>query len=257
MGINRSQFYADFNSSKLGIGLDLAPPDGADLVRRLAAWADVVVESFTPKTLKGFGLDYAALRAANPDLVMLSTCMQGKTGPCRDYRGFGQLMGGLTGFYEITGWPDRDPTMVWGAYTDFVSQRFCATALIAALDHRRRTGEGQHIDVSQFEASLHMLGPALLDFAVNGRVATRHGNRHPAAAPHGVYPFRPAGAGRDNERWIAVACEDDSQWAALVDEMGRPEWATRPELATLAGRLADEDELERLIAEWTREQDAG
>lgn len=252
-GINRSLFYADYNTSKLGIGLDLSHPGGRELARRLAAWADVVIESFTPGTLQGFGLDYEALAVVNPSLVMLSTCMQGQTGPCSDYRGFGQMLTGLSGFYEVTGWPDRGPGMVWGAYTDFVSQRFCAAALIAAVDHRRRTGEGQHIDVSQLEASLHLLGPSLLDFAVNGRVARRAGNRDPHAAPHGVYPCRPAGAGPEGERWIAIVCEDDGQWAALVEVMGRPGWATDPALETLAGRQARHDDLDRRLAEWTAE----
>jgi benzylsuccinate CoA-transferase BbsF subunit len=200
-GINRSQFYADFNASKLGLGLDLTVPEGQEVARRLAAWADVVVESFTPKTLQAVGLGYDELKKVNPSLVMLSTCMQGQTGPHRDYRGFGQLMGALTGFYEVTGWPDCDPTMVFGAYTDFVSQRFCATALVAAIDHRRRTGQGQHIDVSQFEASLQFLGTELLDYSANGRVVSRRGarrpaRRRPAEAPWVLLHTRAPGDGR-------------------------------------------------------------
>ncbi|HEX9530937.1 MAG TPA: CoA transferase, partial [Acidimicrobiales bacterium] len=252
-GINRSQFYADFNSSKLGIGLDIARPEGQEVAQRLAAWADVVLESFTPRTLRGLGLHYEDLRTVNPSLVMLSTCMQGQTGPCRDYRGFGQLMGALTGFYEVTGWPDRGPTMVWGAYTDFVAQRFCATALIAAIDHRQRTGEGQHIDVSQLEASLQVLGPELLDYAANDRVVTRQGNRDPSAAPHGIYPCRPIGPGPGGERWIAIVVEDDEQWEALVAALGRPAWATAGTLGTVRGRKANEDEIEGRLAEWTAE----
>jgi benzylsuccinate CoA-transferase BbsF subunit len=120
---------------------------------RLAAleWADVVLESFTPKALAGWEMDYEHIRRRNPSVVMLSTCMQGQTGPRRLYRGFGNLMAGLAGFYELTGWPDRGPAMIYGAYTDFVSQRFAATSLLAALDHRRRTGEGQQVDLSQLE----------------------------------------------------------------------------------------------------------
>lgn len=256
-GINRSQFYADFNASKLGIGLDLGNPRGREIALRLASWADVVVESFTPHTLRSLGLDYERLREVNPELVMLSTCMQGQTGPRRDYRGFGQLMGSLSGFYEMTGWPDRDPSMVYGAYTDFICQRFCASALIAAIDHRRRTGQGQHIDVAQFEAALQVLGPEILDFTVNGRVATRHGNRDPYAAPHGVYPCLPEGDGLAGERWLAIACTDDAQWSALVDHMGRPAWAAEAALTTLAGRKAVEDLIDEHLAEWTSQHRAG
>jgi benzylsuccinate CoA-transferase BbsF subunit len=255
-GLNRSQFYADFNASKLGVGIDLGHPEGREVALRLAGWADVVVESFTPKTLRAVGLHYDALREPNPSLVMLSTCMQGQTGPRRNYRGFGQLMASLSGFYEITGWPDRDPTMIYGAYTDFICQRFCAAALIAALDHRRRTGEGQHLDVAQFEVALQFLGPELLDHAVNGRVATRHGNRDQSSVPHGIYPCRPAGHGPAGERWVALACEDDGQWAALVEAAGRPPWATRPELASVSGRRAREDELDNQLACWTATMEA-
>jgi len=214
------------------------------------------VESFTPKTLRAVGLDYDQLRRVNPGLVMLSTCMQGQTGPRRDYRGFGQLMASLSGFYELIGWPDRDPSMVYGAYTDFICQRFCAAALVAALDHRRRTGVGQHLDVAQFEAALQVLGPELVDYGINGRVATRAGNSDPRCAPHGVYPCRPAGPGPAGERWIAIACQDDGQWAALVERTGRAPWASDPALATLAGRQAAEDDLDRHLAAWTADQEA-
>ncbi|MEZ5263184.1 MAG: CoA transferase [Acidimicrobiales bacterium] len=250
-GINRSQFYADFNASKLGVGIDLANPAGRELVLRLAAWADVVVESFTPRTLRGLGLDYEQLRAVNPSLVMLSTCMQGQTGPNANYRGFGQLMGAITGFYSVIGWPDR-PTMTYGAYTDFMAQRFCATALLAALDHQRRTGEGQHIDVSQLECSIHLLGPAVLDAAANAVVAGRHGNRDGTGrtVPHGIYRCRSVAEGIEGERWLALVCEDDAQWAALVAAMGAPAWAADPALATVEGRRAAQDRIDEELAAW-------
>lgn len=253
-GINRSQFYADYNASKLSIGLDLGHPAGREVALRLTEWADVVLESFTPKTLQSYDLGYERLREVNPSLVMLSTCMQGQTGPNRNYRGFGQLMGSLTGFYEITGWPDRAPSMVYGAYTDFLCQRMCATALMAALDHRRRTGQGQHIDVSQFEASLQLLGPELLDYEVNGRIARRNGNRDADQVPHGIYPCRPVGQGLEGERWVAIACQDDDQWRSLAKRVGVPDWAHEDELATVAGRRAVEDALDAHLAAWTSDQ---
>jgi len=256
-GLNRSQFYGDFNASKLGIGLDLTTEGGRDIALRLADWADVVIESFTPHTLRGLGLDHSTLAARNPALVMLSTCMQGQTGPNADYRGFGQLMAALSGFYELTGWPDRDPTMIYGAYTDFICQRFCASVVLAALDRRRRTGEGAHIDLAQFEAALQFLEVELLDTTVNGRVPTRTGNRHGAMAPHGIYPTRRGPEdGLEGERWIALACEDDTAWDALVEAMGSPVWATDPALRTLDGRRAAEDRIDAELAVWTAPQDA-
>jgi crotonobetainyl-CoA:carnitine CoA-transferase CaiB-like acyl-CoA transferase len=213
-GLNNSHFYADYNASKLGVGIDITKPLGREVAMKLVAWADVLLESFTPKTMAGWGMGYEELRRINPGLIMLSTCMQGQTGPRAGYRGFGQLMASLCGFYEITGWPDRDPTPVWGAYTDFICPRFTATALIAALDHRRRTGEGQHIDVSQYEAALQFLGTELLDYEVNGRIATRNGNWDAAAHPHGVYPC----AGED--KWVAIAATTDDERRALQSVVG-------------------------------------
>ena len=229
-GLNNSHFYGDFNAGKMSVGLDLTDPRGREVAWRAIEWADVILESFTPKALAGWDMDYAQIRERNPSVVMLSTCMQGQTGPRRLYRGFGNLMAGLAGFYELTGWPDRTPIMIYGAYTDFISQRFTATALLAALDHRRRTGEGQHIDVAQLEAALQFLGPELLAYELDGRVATRAGNRHPDLVPHGVFPCLPeperAGrypdGGRGAEGWVAISCADDEQWRALVELTGLP-----------------------------------
>jgi crotonobetainyl-CoA:carnitine CoA-transferase CaiB-like acyl-CoA transferase len=250
-GINRSQFFAEFNASKLGMGVNFATPEGHEIGLRLAAWADVVVESFSPGVMERLGLGYEALRAANPSIVMLSTSMNGQTGPRRTFSGFGSGLIAMAGFVDLTGWPDRPPCAPYGAYTDFVAQRFCGTALVAALDHRRRTGEGQHIDVSQFEASAQLLAPYLLDAEVNGRVLTRNGNRAPDAAPHGIFRCRDEDG---LDRWVAIAVESEAQWSALVRKMGEPAWAADPRFASLAGRKAHEDELETLMGAWTADK---
>jgi crotonobetainyl-CoA:carnitine CoA-transferase CaiB-like acyl-CoA transferase len=249
-GPEQSHFYADFNTSKYGLALDLTKPEARGIGRRLAAWADVVVESFTPRVMRGWGLGYEDLRAVNPGVVMLSTCLQGQTGPHADYPGFGQLMAALSGFYEISGWADRGPAPPYGAYTDFIVPRLAATVLLAALDHRRRTGEGQYIDLSQFEASLHFLTPALLDYDLSGRVATRDGNRADHAAPHGAYPC----AGDD--RWIAISVRDDDEWQRLAVVVGRPAWARDPRFATHTARLASAAALDAELADATRGADA-
>jgi crotonobetainyl-CoA:carnitine CoA-transferase CaiB-like acyl-CoA transferase len=248
-GLNRSQFFADFNASKLGVGVDMTNPLGLQVALRLVEWADVLIESFTPKTMSAWGMGYESLRSFNPSLVMLSTCMQGQTGPRAHYRGFGQLISALSGFYEMCGWPDREPTPV-GPYTDTVCQRFAATALIAALDHRARTGEGQHIDLSQYEAGLQFLGTELLDYEVNGRIAKRAGNSSPDACPHGAYPC----AGDD--RWVAIAVESDEQWQTLRSVMGSPGWAFDTSLENLAGRKAQEIAINDHVCAWTRERSA-
>ena len=255
-GLNNSHFYGDFNANKLGTGIDLTDERGRAIAWRGLEWADVVVESFTPKALAGWGMDYAEIRKRNPGVVMVSTCMQGQTGPRRFYRGFGNLMAGLAGFYQVTGWPDRDPVMIYGAHTDFLSQRFAGTALVAALDHRRRTGEGQHIDVSQYETSLQFLGPEVTAFGVDGRIAGRRGNADIDRSPHGVFPcmMEPDRAQRcapgtvGAEAWVAIACESDEQWQVLRDIVGLPD---EPAWRTLAGRQTDEERIEASLAQWT------
>jgi crotonobetainyl-CoA:carnitine CoA-transferase CaiB-like acyl-CoA transferase len=251
-GINRSQFFADFNSSKRGLGVDLAHERGREIALRLARWADVVVESFSPGVMARLGLSYEQLQAVNPSLIMLSTSMNGQTGPRRTFAGFGTVMAPMAGFSEVTGWPDRLPGSPFGAYTDFICQRLCGTVLIAALDHKRRTGEGQYIDLAQYEGGLQFQAAALLDYAVNGRAVSRDGNRSPDAAPHGIYPCRPDG---DRDRWIAIAVERDDDWPVLAGLIGSPGWAADPALRTLEGRKAAEDLIDRELAAWTAQRD--
>lgn len=250
-GIDSSQFFAGFNSSKLGLGLNYTAPRGKEIAHRLAGWADIVVESFSPGVMARFGLTYDALREINPQLIMLSTSMNGQTGPRSKFAGFGTVMAAMAGFSEVTGWPDRNPGAPYGAYTDFVAQRLCATALISALDHRRRTGQGQFIDLSQYEGSLQWNAPTMLDFAVNGRIATRMGNRHASCAPHGIYPSLPE---QGRQRWVAIAVETDAEWRALIELMGSPAWASDPMFATLRGRKEHEDRLDAHLSEWTAQQ---
>jgi benzylsuccinate CoA-transferase BbsF subunit len=247
-GLNRSQFFADYNSSKLGLGLSYRAEAGIEVALKLARWADVVVESFSPGVMEKYGLNYEVLREHNPEIIMLSTSMNGQTGPRRKFAGFGTVMAPMSGFSEVTGWPDRNPGSPYGAYTDFVCQRYCATALMAAIDHKRRTGEGQYIDLAQYEGAIQMIAPSVLDYVVNGRAAVRDGNRSPHAAPHGVFRCAEDDTGR--ERWVAIAVEDDDQWAAFKQITGIPE-LDDAKFATLRGRKANEDELEAIVGRWT------
>src|SRR5580700_3868925 len=168
-GINRSQFFADYNTSKKGVTLNLSDPRARELVMRLVPWADVVVENFTPKVMRGWEMDYDHLRQVKPDIIMLSSCLQGQTGPQAMMPGFGQLMGALSGFYYISGYPGGDPAPPYGAYTDFITPRFAVAVLLAALDYRRRTGAGQYSDPSQSEHPEHVLVPQLLHYPASAR----------------------------------------------------------------------------------------
>jgi benzylsuccinate CoA-transferase BbsF subunit len=250
-GPNSSQFFASFNSSKRGLTLDMGKPRAREIFLKMLPWADVVTESFTPKTLRNWRLDYDSMRAIKPDLIMLSTCMQGQTGPHRDYPGFGNLMAALSGFYHISGYSESEPCPPYGAYTDFIAPRFSACALIGALDYRRRTGKGQYIDMAQYEAALHNLAPVLLDYFATGRVQGPEGNRSERYAPHGAYRC----ADEDgHERWIAIAVEDDNEWQALIAVLGNPPADSR--FVTMLGRFRDQAALDEFIASLVRARGA-
>ena len=251
-GINRSQFFASFNTSKRSVTLDLNQPKARELALRLVPWADLVGESFTPKAMRKWGMDYAQLRKIKPDLIMFSTCMQGQTGPNAMYPGFGQLAAALSGFYHISGYgPDDPPSPPYGAYSDFVAPRLLAAAVIAALDYRRRTGRGQYIDMSQYEAALHNLAPAIIDYFATGRVLGRNGNRSQRFAPHGAYRCRDE---EGAERWIAIAVASDQEWRAMLAVLGNP--PCDPKFATVAGRLEHFAPLDELVSRLVRDREA-
>lgn len=237
--------FAFTNNDKLSVTLNLKHPVGVAVAGRLVARADAVVENFTPGTLGRLGLGYEELSAVNPGLVMLSTCNQGQTGPHSRHAGFGTHLTSLSGFTNLTGWPDRAPSLLFGPYIDYVAVGFGVMLVLAALDSRRRTGRGCRIDLSQYETGVQFLAPALVDHSDSGRVAGRAGNSDPEAAPHGVYRCR------GDERWCALSVHDDAEWSRLAGVMGRPAWALEPGLSTPEGRkLADED-LDRQLDAWT------
>ena len=259
-GINRSQFAANYNSSKRGLGLNLAMPEGRELIKKLIReWQpDIIAESFTPRVMAGWGLAYGDVRRLLPGVIYLSTCQQGQTGPHSSFAGFGQLAGAMAGFYHITGWPDREPAGPYGAYSDFVNPPNAAAALVAALEFRRRTGRGQHLDLSQYECAAHFLAPAVMDYLTNGVVLNRCGNEDYVAAPHNVYRCadkvrRYTGNG---EQWIAIAVTTDAQWRSLCSEMGS-DWLGRdPRFSTGEARRKQGEKIDKLIGKWTRDNSA-
>ncbi|HEV3112183.1 MAG TPA: CoA transferase [Candidatus Binataceae bacterium] len=244
-GAENSAMWSNCDAGKLSIVLDLARPSARRVVLDLVRWAGVAMESFSPGTMRKWELDYESLRQVRPDLIMLSSSLMGQDGPMADYAGWGYMGAAMAGFHQVTGWTDRDPSGPFHSYTDYVVPRMTALALIAALDHRRLTGEGQFIDFSQVEAAIHFLAPAYLDHSVNGRAMPPMGNRDLNFAPHGVYPC----AGDD--RWIAVVCENDAQWQALCKVLQLPELKRDPRFTLLSARLAHAEELDRIVAGWT------
>jgi len=242
-----SGLFGTYNAGKLGLGLDLSKPQAREVVLDLVRWADVVCESFSPKAMRAWGLDYESLRKVKPDLIMLSSCLMGQTGPLSGFTGFGNMAAAVSGFYNLCGWSDRPPSGPFGAYTDYVAPRFGAVSVLAALEYRRRTGKGQYIDQSQAESALHFLAPTLLDCAVNGRTEQGVGNDDPNCAPHGVYPTR------GDDCWIAIACPTDENWRKLCALMGRDDLAN---FRNLADRLESRHQLDESIAAWTKDMDA-
>lgn len=248
-GLDNSGYYANFNSSKLGCSVNLKHPKGPELVRRLVARCDVVTESFTPGTLARFDLDYESLRKVRPDLLMISMPLFGQTGPWANYAGYGHILQAASGYNHLTGWPDAEPIGTGVAYTDFLVPHFAAGALIAALDHRRRTGEGQHIDFSQFDAAVHGLWTAILDWTANGHDQVRLGNRDPEAAPHGCYRCQ-------DGRYVVIACFTEQHWEGFRAALGRPDWVDLERMRRKWSRLNEQKEIDRHISFWCQERTA-
>ena len=246
-GINRSAFFAVYNDSKYGITLNLRMPQAQEVAKRIIHnWADVVADAHLPGIMEKFGLDYETLRKEKPDLIHVATSLQGKTGPYSTMPGHGMVGVSLGGFTQITGWPDREPTVPFGALTDFLTFPHMVTALIAALIHRRKTGEGQYIELSQLECSVQFLAPPIMDYMINGRILERTGNRSAYAAPHGVYRCKGEG-----ERWCAIAVSTEEEWRSFCNVIGNPEWTKEPRFATFIGRKGNEDELDAFVEGWT------
>ncbi|ETW97999.1 MAG: hypothetical protein ETSY1_20625 [Candidatus Entotheonella factor] len=243
--------YTNFNAGKKSVSLNMAEPEAIDIVKRLVTISDVVIESMTPKAMRRWGLTYDDLRQIKPDIIMLSTCMQGQTGPYSMSPGNGAILPALAGISEVTGWPDRGPTGQGGPYTDFLAGAMGAAAVMTALVHRERTGEGQYIDLSQNECSMQFLTPAFLDYSANGRVASRLGNRRPGFAPHGVY--RCAG---EDEAWCTISVHTDAEWQALCEVLGQPDWAQDAKYATRQSREAHAEALDAHLAAWTEQHSA-
>ncbi len=216
------------------------------MVRKLVDWADVVSENFSPKAMARWKLDYENLRRRKPDLVMVSSCLFGQTGPQRMYPGFGGQGSALSGFNHLTGWPDREAVGPHGTITDSLSPRYVALLIVAALLHRRRTGEGQYIDVSQIETGVYSLSEMLVRYSARGEVMERRGNQDEHAAPHGIFPCR------GEDRWIAIAVGSDEEWERLCAALGKPALARDPRFGSADARREHREALDVAMAEATR-----
>jgi len=237
------------NNTKRGITLDLTREEGRELLLRLAAQSDALIENYTPRVMDNFGLTFDVLHAANPRLVMTRMPAYGLDGPWRERTGFAQTMESITGMAWVTGWADGPPVLHRGA-CDPLAGAHAVLATILALRERDRTGEGRLVEATMIEAALNAAAEVLVEHQTSGTLLTRDGNRGPVSAPQGVY--RCAG----DEEWIAVAVETDAQWEALRRFLGDPAWAADPALATADGRRAAHDLIDVRLGEWTADQSA-
>ncbi|HMV66971.1 MAG TPA: CaiB/BaiF CoA-transferase family protein, partial [Myxococcota bacterium] len=230
-----SAYFLCCNRNKRSLEVDVASPEGAALVRRLAAVADVVVENFKPGDLDRYGLGPAALLAANPRLVVCSISGFGQTGPLRDRPGYDLMIQAAGGLMSVTGAPDGPPTKVGVAVADLMTGMYAATAILAALAHRDRAGEGQHIDLALLDTQVAWLANQATNLLATGRAPGRMGNAHPNLVPYEVFEAA--------DGWFVLAVGNDAQFAAFSHVAGRPEWATDARFSTNAGRVAHRDVL--------------
>jgi benzylsuccinate CoA-transferase BbsF subunit len=235
--------FNQHNTGKLAITINLKKPRGLELMRQLIAHSDIVVENFAGGSMHKMGLGYEFLKGLKPDIIMLSSCMQGQTGPFATHPGIGFRLTALSGFNHITGWPDRQPGWI-GAYTDFVAPRYII-AIMAALEYRRRTGKGQYLDMSQFESGVQFMAPLILDHSVNKQPTDRMGNECTYAAPHNAYRC----LGED--RWCAISVFTDEEWESFCGVIDNPGLAKDPMFATIPARKKNEEKLDKLVTEWT------
>jgi benzylsuccinate CoA-transferase BbsF subunit len=242
-------YYATWNRGKRGISLDLERPGGVALARRLVKVSDAVIENFSPRVMTNFGLDYANLIKLKPDLIMLSLSAMGNRGPWRDFVGFGPTIQAFSGLTYLTAFPGGMPLGTGTAYADHVAGLFACLALLGALEHRRRTGEGQHIDVSALEAMVNLLGEAVLERGLTGEGPLPSGNSSAVAAPHSVYRCR------DN-RWCAIAVSAEEEWQGFQRALGDPPWARDGKFRNPLERRKNHLELDNLVGSWTQEHTA-
>ena len=242
----------EFGLNKRSVTLNLKEPRAVGLAKRLAAVSDLVGENFRPGVLDRLGLGYEALREVRPDLVYLSMSAGGGYGPDRHDAGYASVFAAMSGFSSVWGYGDDAPPVLFRLPSDMCAGAMGAFVSVAALARARRTGQGAHIDLANRETLASYLGDAFLDYTFNGRVPGRRGNRHPAWAPHNVYP---SAGEHEGGRWISVAVTSDGEWRALAAAMGGPEWALDARFRRAAGRLAHREELDRRIGEWTAGQD--
>jgi len=248
-GPNESEVFDNLNLNKLSVTLNLKKPRAIEIAKNLASVSDVVMENMRPGVMSRLGLGYEALSHVKPDIIYLSSSACGQEGPQREYVGYAPTFAALGGVSFVTGYEDWPPSNFMGAI-DLRSATTAASAILAALVQHQRTSKGQYIDMASQESIAVLVGDLLLDYVMNNRVPTRRGNKDHNMAPHNCYRCK----GDDN--WISIAVTTDQEWEGLCLAMGRPELALDERFSRVQERLNNEEELDRIVGDWTKDKDA-
>jgi len=248
-GPNRAGYFNQYNQGKRSVLLNLAKPEAQEIARQLVRHCDVAVQNFAAGVMDKLGLGYNRLREVRPDLIMASLSGYGQYGPYREYVGYGPPAGALAGFFATSGYEGGPPCEIGVSYADPNAGIFGALAIMSALVHRARTGQGQHIDLSQWEAALVLMPEGMLEFAMNGRTPERAGNHDRVMSPHECYPAK------GEDQWISIAVGTESEWRSLCQAMGQPALADDSRFRTAELRKRNEAALDQIVSAWTSQHD--
>ncbi len=247
---NLTGYFSHWNRNKRSITLDMSHPEAKEIVLRLARISDVVIENFSTRVMSNWGLDYDRLKEVRPALIMVSMSAMGQTGPWKDFVAFGPALQAVSGLTCLTSFAQESPLGLGYAYADLVAGLHAALAILAALEFRDRTGKGQHIDLSQYEAICTLLGPALLNALANHKDISPQGNdsENVPAAPYGCYQC----SGED--RWCVIGVFSEIEWETLCDILGRPDWTREERFSDLSKRTENKEDLDKFLEQWTQER---
>lgn len=242
---NRTGVYNVLNRGKKSLTLDLSQPAGRDVLKDLIRVSDILTENFTPRVMRGWGLDYPNAAKLNPNLIMLSCSGYGREGPYAPYPGQATTMEATHGLTHATGYPGGEPSKAGQSFVDFLATWALTMGATLGLRYRNRFGKGLWVDVAMYQLGCTMLSEYVMDWQANGRLGERLGNRHPWLAPQGCYRC----AGDDD--WCVISVQDDHEWAALCGVIGQPDLAHDPRFASNDARMANHDAIDRLVSAWT------
>jgi benzylsuccinate CoA-transferase BbsF subunit len=246
---NVTGYFKTWNRNKRSVTLDMSYPEAREIFLKLMKKSDVVIENFSPRVMSNWGLNYEKLKETKPDLIMVSLSAMGQTGPWKDYVAYGPTLQAFSGFTYLTSFREGPPTGLGFAYSDIISGLYAALAVLSALEHWERTGQGQYIDLSEYEAICTLMGPSLLKASLQDGEILPSGNRsdHIPAAPYGCY--RCLGT----DRWCVIAVFEEGEWQALAKILGDPAWTKEERFSSLSKRKQHLEELDRLLEEWTKQ----